>query len=337
MRRLTWAKSRRHELAHELGTSLVTALDVNTAVRRLVPIASPLRLAMRRFLANRPAVVGLIGILIIAGLCYTTLPWTLTRYNRQRLSAVLQPPGARHWMGTDRLGRDLLARFLLGGAISLAIGLISAGIAVGIGALVGLIAGYAGGRTDALLMRMVDVLYGLPTIFLVILLRVALLDRLTAAIAALGFARPQTVAGLLILLAGIGGVSWLTMARVVRSQVMSLRDQPFVEAARALGLRPLRIIGRHILPNLIGTVVVYATLTVPGAILAESFLSFLGLGVQPPLPTWGNLAAAGVLAINPIHIQWWLIFWPCAGLTIGLLCLNFLGDGLRDALDPRSR
>ena len=176
------------------------------------------------------------------------------------------------------------------------IGLASAAISVVIGVGVGVVAGYTGGRVDAVLMRAVDVLYGLPYILLVILLRVA---------------------------------------RVIRGQVMALRDRPFVEAARALGLSPARVIWKHILPNVAGPIVVYATLTVPSAILAESFLSFLGLGVQPPVPTWGNLASAGVAAINPIHIRWWLIFWPCAGLTVGLLSLNFLGDGLRDALDPR--
>jgi ABC-type dipeptide/oligopeptide/nickel transport system permease subunit len=241
-------------------------------------------------------------------------------------------------MGTDSLGRDLLARFLLGGAISLSIGIASALIAILIGTAVGVIAGYVGGKTDAFLMRIVDVLYGLPYILLVILMRVALVAPFTAALQKLGIngAAAGTWANILVLLVGIGAVSWLTMARVVRGQVMSLRDLPFIEAARALGLSPRRILWRHIVPNLIGTIVVYGTLTVPAAILSESFLSFLGLGIQDPLPSWGNLASQGIEALNPVHLRWWLLAWPCAGLSLALLCLNFLGDGIRDALDPRS-
>ena len=313
----------------------MTLLPVQSTASRQPPAISPLRLAVRRFQTNRLAMLGLIGLLLVAALCYGSLPWTMHLYNQQHLSAALTPPNWQHWMGTDRLGRDLTVRFLLGGAISLAIGLAAAAIAVLLGVGVGLIAGYAGGRIDAVLMRIVDVLYGLPYLLLVILLRVAMLQRVTGWLAAVHVPQPQTLSGVLVLLVGIGSVSWLTMARVVRAQVMSLRGQPFVEAARALGIPPGRIMTRHLLPNLIGTVVVYGTLAVPSAILAESFLSFLGLGVRPPLPTWGNLAAAGVEAINPIHTQWWLILWPCAGLTLGLLFLNFIGDGLHDALDPR--
>ncbi len=313
----------------------MTLLPVQSTASLQPPAISPLRLAVRRFQTNRLAMLGLIGLLLVAALCYGSLPWTMHLYNQQHLSAALTPPNWQHWMGTDRLGRDLTVRFLLGGAISLAIGLAAAAIAVLLGVGVGLIAGYAGGRIDAVLMRIVDVLYGLPYLLLVILLRVAMLQRVTGWLAAVHVPQPQTLSGVLVLLVGIGSVSWLTMARVVRAQVMSLRGQPFVEAARALGIPPGRIMTRHLLPNLIGTVVVYGTLAVPSAILAESFLSFLGLGVRPPLPTWGNLAAAGVEAINPIHTQWWLILWPCAGLTLGLLFLNFIGDGLHDALDPR--
>jgi len=231
-------------------------------------------------------------------------------------------------MGTDTLGRDLRARFLMGGAISLSIGLCSVLVAVLIGTAVGLIAGYTGGRVDALLMRVVDVLYGLPYILLVILMRVALVPLVAGMVDAMW-------ANFLVLLVGIGAVSWLTLARVVRGQVMSLREQPFVEAARALGFGGARILGRHILPNLVGTIVVYGTLTVPAAVLSESFLSFLGLGIQPPLPSWGNLAADGMEALNPVLVRWWLIAWPCAGLSLALLALNFVGDGLREAIDPK--
>ncbi len=315
----------------------MTSLELPMAHRSKALQRSPLRMAVDRFTANRLAVLGIIGLSLFVVACYGTLPWTLHSFNQQHLRDALAPPSWRHWMGTDTLGRDLLSRFLLGGAISLMIGVFSAMVAVGIGLTVGLVSGYAGGRVDALLMRAVDVLYGLPYILLVILLRVALVGRLSDILAGVGLPQSQGLAGIVVLLVGIGGVSWLTMARVIRSQTMSLVNQPFVEAARATGAKPARILFRHVFPNLIGSVAVYAALTIPNAILAESFLSFLGLGVQPPVPTWGNLAAAGVAAINPIHTQWWLIFWPCAGLTLALLCLNFLSDALRDALDVRTR
>ncbi|HTV46915.1 MAG TPA: ABC transporter permease [Phycisphaerae bacterium] len=312
----------------------MTAVHVPSDAAAGPAIRSPLRRAVDRFCASKPAVAGLACILTLAILCYGSLPWTLGRYDFQDLNNVYQAPGLAHWMGTDALGRDLLVRMLLGGAISLVIGLSAAAIALVIGLTVGITAGYAGGRIDALLMRTVDVLYGLPYLLLVILLRVALVDRMAGVLGRVGAPQPETLANLLVLLVGIGAVSWLTMARVIRSQVMSLRDQPFVEAARAMGARPLRIMFRHIMPNLVGTILVYATLSIPNAILAESTLSFLGLGVQPPLPTWGSLASDGIAVINPIYIYWWLITWPCVILTLALVCLNFVGDGLRDAVDP---
>ncbi|HVT79696.1 MAG TPA: ABC transporter permease [Phycisphaerae bacterium] len=306
---------------------------------------SPAALALRRFTRHPPAVVGLIILLVMAGACFGTIPWTKNAYaDQHQLQHVKQPPSREFPLGTDPLGRDLTARFLLGGAISLSIGIASALIAVLIGASVGLVAGYAGGRTDAFLMRVVDVMYGLPYILLVILMRVAFVEPLSHFLArpdAQGHATwftegsAATSANVLVLLIGIGAVSWLTMARVIRGQVLSLRDQPFVEAARAIGLPPHRILLRHILPNLLGTIIVYGTLTVPNAILSESFLSFLGLGIQDPLPSWGNLAAQGIDAMNPVYVRWWLITWPCVGLSLTLLSLNFLGDALREALAPR--
>jgi len=187
-------------------------------------------------------------------------------------------------------------------------------------------------------MRVVDLLYGLPYILLVILMRVSLVPFMTDFLERIGMngASAGQWANIVVLLVGIGSVSWLTLARVVRGQVMSLRDQPFVEAARAMGFGWRRIVGRHILPNLVGTIVVYGTLTVPAAILSESFLSFLGLGIQAPLPSWGNLASDGTEALNPVYVRWWLITWPCVGLSVALLCLNFVGDGVRDALDPKA-
>jgi ABC-type dipeptide/oligopeptide/nickel transport system permease subunit len=314
---------------------------------------SPLQLALRRFLRNKPALLSLALLLALVAACFLSIPWTtgypsaanpIARYENQLdLQHVREAPSRAFLLGTDALGRDLLSRFLLGGAISLSIGFASALIAVLIGTSVGMIAGYAGGRTDALLMRTVDLLYGLPYILLVILMRVAFVGPLQSLLMhpdAAGHARwlegsgAAQWANMLVLLVGIGSVSWLTMARVVRGQVMSLRDQPFVEAARALGLGSRRVLWRHILPNLLGTIIVYGTLTVPAAILSESFLSFLGLGIQAPLPSWGNLASEGTEALNPVHVRWWLIFWPCAGLSLALLCLNFVGDGVREAVDP---
>ena len=257
--------------------------------------------------------------------------------------------------GTDALGRDVFTRVLAGGGISLLIGLAAAGISVFIGTMWGMIAGFAGGRTDAVMMRIVDVLYGLPYILLVVLIAVGIdgvIDRQVAAAVARaeasgGLYRPSGVTAwleqnalavnVMTLLIAIGGVSWLTMARVIRGQVLSLREQPFMEAARALGVPVPRQFLRHLLPNLLGPIIVYATLTVPQAILQESFLSFLGIGIQEPLPSWGNLAADGLNQLNPVASRWWLLFWPCLFLGLTLIALNFIGEGLREAFDPRRR
>ena len=285
------------------------------------------------------------------------------------------------------LGRSLLIRSLAGGGVSIGIGIAAALISVTIGTLYGAIAGYAGGRTDALMMRIVDILYGLPYILLVVLLAVAgdawLSDYVSNRPARDAFITQQVTAHLeqqsvpssiavkqfiaqpsdalasiqseartlhpprelsegkrklyevIILLTAIGGVSWLTMARVIRGQVLSLKNQQFMEAARAIGVPVQRKFLRHLLPNLLGPIIVYATLTVPQAILQESFLSFLGIGVQPPLPSWGNLAAAGLSELNPVRIRWWLILFPCLLLATTLLSLNFVGEGLREAFDPK--
>jgi oligopeptide transport system permease protein len=281
---------------------------------------------------------GVLGLILLA--CVVTLPWTMHSggalyYDRQERTASEVPPRpSPAWMafGTDRLGHSLLSRCLLGGAISLTVGVAAATIAVVLGVSVGLVAGYSGGWVDGLLMRTVDILYGLPYILLVVLLKIALEDPLTEHV----FRGMRAAANLVVLFSAIGLVSWLEMARVIRGQVLSLRTLPFVEAARAAGLGPGRIFLRHLLPNLVGPIIVYATLTIPQAILQESFLSFLGVGVQPPLPTWGSLAAAGMLpALNPIHWRWWLLVFPCTLLAVTLLSLNFLGDGLRDLLDPK--
>jgi oligopeptide transport system permease protein len=312
---------------------------------------SPWRMAARRFFRNRLAVAGLIVSFLMVVTCYiggmlalgrapeSAPDRPIPRYEYQQMEMAKKEPSAAHWMGTDANGRDLGWRFMLGGAISISIGLASALVAVIIGTTVGLCAGYIGGRTDAVLMRIVDVLYGLPYILLVILMRVALVPIADGALqkAGMGGKSAAMWANFLVLLVGIGAVSWLTLARVVRGQVLSLRAQPFVEAAQAMGFGWGRIMGRHILPNLVGTIIVYGTLTVPAAILSESFLSFLGLGVQVPLPSWGNLASDGLEALNPVKIRWWLIVWPCAGLSLTLLALNFVGDGIRDAVDAKGQ
>lgn len=239
--------------------------------------------------------------------------------------------GTSSLLGHDDLGRSLLFRVLPAFLLSMVIGLAAAAMAVVIGTLWGATAAMAGGRTDLVMMRIVDVLYGLPYILMVILLKIALTRPLASLLGG------QTkVADFLVLLIAIGGVSWLTMARVVRGQVLSLREAPFVEAARASGAGPWHILRRHLLPNLMGPIVVYATLVMPQAILQESFLSFLGIGVQQPTPSLGNLAADGVHAVNLYVGYWWLIVFPCGVLAVTLLALNFLGDALRDAYDPRS-
>jgi oligopeptide transport system permease protein len=291
---------------------------------------SPWAMALR---SGRVAIGGgiLLGIVLI---CLLTLPWTLHGtpglYELPSNDNVRGAPGValRAWFGYDHLGRSMLARCLLGGVISLGVGVAAATISVIVGVTVGLIAGYRGGWIDALLMRSVDVLYGLPYILLVILFKIAFEGPLSRVFSA-------QAANLVVLFCAIGLVSWLTMARVVRGQVLSLRSQPFVEACRAMGVPQRRIFLKHMLPNLVGPITVYATLTVPSAILQESFLSFLGVGVNPPIPTWGSLAGDAVNALSPVKFYWWMLVFPCMLLAVTLLSLNFLGDGLRDVFDPK--
>ncbi|RPI13766.1 MAG: ABC transporter permease subunit [Lysobacterales bacterium] len=274
--------------------------------------------AVRRLRRNRAALVAaaLLALLVLVSLLGPLAsPWRADQVDWS-LTPLAQPPSLAngHWFGTDANGRDLFVRVWTGSRVSLLVALLATVVSVAIGVGWGATAGYVGGRLDGWMMRFVDVLYALPYMFFVIILTVV-------------FGR-----SLWLIFLAIGAVGWLTMARIVRGQALALRRREFVEAAVTLGLPPHRIIARHIVPNVLGTVVVYATLTVPQVILFESFLSFLGLGVQEPLTSLGRLVAEGAVEMETAP---WQLLVPSAVLALLLVCLNFLGDGLRDALDPR--
>ena len=279
------------------------------------PGQSPWRDAWMRLRKNRLAVFGG-GMLVFIALACVIGPW-LSPYGYEdiALDHTFCAPCARNWLGTDQLGHDLLVRIGYGGRISLAVGLSATVVALAIGVVYGAVAGFVGGLLDAAMMRIVDILYALPFTLFVILLMVF-------------FGR-----NIILLFVAIGAVEWLTMARIVRGQVMSVKRMEFVEAAKALGFGRRRVLFRHILPNILGPVIVYTTLTVPSVMLIEAFLSFLGLGVQPPMSSWGVLIKDGAAAMEEYP---WLLIFPGAFFSLTLFSLNFLGDGLRDALDVRS-
>jgi len=270
--------------------------------------------AWLRLRRNRLALAGLCVLATFTLLALLT-PWIAPYgYAEQNLELGATPPSATHWLGTDIFGRDLLTQIMYGGRVSLAVGFIATAVALLIGVSWGAIAGYAGGRVDAVMMRLVDILYALPFMIFIVLLMVV-------------FGR-----NMLLLFLAIGAVEWLTMARIMRSQVQSLRHQEFVEAAVSIGLPPAAIIWRHLIPNALGPIIVYTTLTIPSVMLLEAFLSFLGLGVQPPQTSWGLLISYGAETMEEYP---WLLLYPGLTLTLTLFSLNFLGDGLRDALDVR--
>ena len=270
--------------------------------------------AWLRLRRNRLAVLGLTVLLLFIVIAAAT-PWVAPYdYAQQDLELGATPPSAAHWLGTDIFGRDLLTQIMFGGRISLAVGFIATAVALLIGVTWGAIAGYMGGRVDAVMMRLVDIIYALPFMIFIVLLMVV-------------FGR-----NMLLLFLAIGAVEWLTMARIMRSQVQSLRQQEFVEAAISLGLPTAAIIRRYLIPNALGPIIVYTTLTIPSVMLLEAFLSFLGLGVQPPETSWGLLISYGAESMEEYP---WLLLFPGLALTLTLFSLNFLGDGLRDALDVR--
>ena len=270
--------------------------------------------AWLRLRRNRLALFGL-GILVLFITIALLTPWIAPYgYAEQNLDLGASGPSAAHWLGTDIFGRDLLTQIMYGGRISLAVGFIATAVALLIGVTWGAVAGYVGGRVDAVMMRLVDILYALPFMIFIVLLMVV-------------FGR-----NLLLLFLAIGAVEWLTMARIMRSQVQQLRQQEYVEAAISLGLPPSTIIRRHLIPNALGPIIVYTTLTIPSVMLLEAFLSFLGLGIQPPQTSWGLLISYGAETMEEFP---WLLIFPGLALTLTLFSLNFLGDGLRDALDVR--
>ena len=282
--------------------------------------------AHRRLLRNRAAMAGIIilaAIVLLALLAPLLSPFAYDEVNYDLIScapgwwpveAACSAPG--HIFGTDAIGRDIFVRVLYGARVSLAVGLVATVVSLVIGVLYGATAGYLGGHIDGLMMRVVDVLYSLPFIFFVIILMVVF-DR-----------------NFILLFVAIGAVEWLTMARIVRGQTLSIKQKEFIEAAKAAGVGPLGIITRHVIPNVVGPVMVYVTLTVPTVILTESFLSFLGLGIQEPLTSWGVLISDGA---DQMETAPWMLLFPALFMAVTLFCFNFVGDGLRDAMDPKDR
>lgn len=277
---------------------------------------SPWRRSWERFLSNKSALAAGIfvgGMLIVCGSASWIAPFP---FEAQDLALGASGPSREHWLGTDTLGRDVLSRLLYGGQVSLKVGLIATAVSCVIGIAYGMLAGWFGGARDSVMMRLVDILYALPFTLFVILLTVLFGQEMW------------------LIYVAIGAISWLTMARIVRNQARELREQAFVEAAVCMGQSPAKIMLRHLLPNILGTVIVYATLTVPGVMLTEAFISFLGLGVKPPMTSWGLMIKEGADAMQDYP---WLLFFPGMFFAGTLFALNLFGDGLRDAFDPKGK
>jgi oligopeptide transport system permease protein len=308
---------------------------------------APWRAALRRLSQDPLAVGGFIFLVLLALFCVFGPMLSPYSQSAQELANHNRPTSAAHWMGTDALGRDVATRVMMGGRVSLLVGIVATAVASVIGVLYGLIAGLAGGRTDAFMMRVVDILYAFPFMNFIILIT-ALLSK-HPALVALDNSMRETFAKIpwlgkatddigfnvsfLVIFVAIGAVEWLTMSRVVRGQVLALKNQEFVTAARSYGAGRGTILFRHLLPNVMGTVIVYGSLTVPGVMLLEAALSFLGLGIQPPAASWGVLISDGAQQIDTAT---WLLVFPGTFFFLTLLALNFLGDGLRDVFDPKS-
>ncbi|MDO4953538.1 MAG: ABC transporter permease [Akkermansia sp.] len=296
--------------------------------------------ARRRLMKNRAAVASLVFLTLMVLACFV-LPLfpCIANPNATDLSNIAAGCSWQHLFGTDQLGRDLLARVLYGGRISLLVGVVATVVSFAIGLAYGLVSGYAGGRVDAFMMRTVDVLFALPFIVLVIVFSLSIeepsKELTTWVVETTGWSRESVapILGLVPLFVAIGALGWLTLARIVRTQTMEIKAQEYVLAARSLGLGHARILFRHIAPNLLGTVVVYTTLAVPGIMLTESTLSFIGLGVRAPNSSWGTLIKEGA---DRMEVSPELLLFPALFFCLTLLALNFLGDGLRDAIDPKS-
>ena len=290
--------------------------------------------AIRR-LARNPAAWVSAAILLFAVLACVAGPWFLPASLGEPGPNQYAPPSWEHPFGTDLNGRDQLFRVLTGGRISLLVGACGALVSLFIGTAWGLVAGYAGGKTDAVMMRFVDVLYSVPRLIFILIAINAFNAQLQTFASGLGWEWLVGSSRIAILILTLGVIEWLTMARIVRGQVLSLKSRQFITAAQVLGQSHANILVRHLLPNLSGVILIYLTLTIPAVIIDESFLSFLGLGIQAPQASWGSLLADGAGAINPLKSFWWLLVFPASAMSITLLALNFLGDAMRDAFDPR--
>jgi len=289
-----------------------------------------------RLRRNRAAMVSLL-LLVLVAVAAVLGPYLLPATDANVSQASFLPPSQVHPFGTDLNGRDLLYRVLLGAQISLLVGIAGAAVSFAIGTTYGMVAGYLGGSVDSIMMRLVDILYAIPRLIFLLILISAVDPILRANMIAHGFQSLVGYSKIFLLVACLGFTEWLTMARIIRGQVLSLKSQEFVMAARSVGQSHWNIIWQHLLPNLVGVAIVYLTLTVPSVILDESFLSFLGVGIQAPLASWGLLLSDAAQVINPIKGYWWLLVFPAVAMGSTLLALNFLGDGLRDAFDPRQR